>query len=150
VGFPWYSLVPLLFDRKALEVPIETQKMVRIKRNVPGYGDFHDAIYFTEAEFAAMSEAQVEAAIQQRITNWVATIEAARAAPKPTNEEIESARADEIFEALAGDDPAMAQVLDSLITIIGKKPKDRASLKAELLTVRDNRKKNKPSQAGRP
>ena len=107
----------------------ESQHCVRIKRVVPGYGDYHDAIYFTDAEYLASSPQQIEAAIQQRVNNWTASIEAARLLPRPTDAEVHAARAKEMLDQLTSDDPAMASVLDTLVTSFKVPPKDRDELR---------------------
>lgn len=39
------------------------------------YGQFCDALILTDEEFAALSESDIEAMKQQRLTNWIAVIE---------------------------------------------------------------------------
>lgn len=44
-------------------------------------GTFKDALYYTKAEFDALSDAQIEAAKAARVTNWVNAVKAAKTAP---------------------------------------------------------------------
>ena len=39
------------------------------------YGQFSDALVFSDEELAALSEADIETMKQQRLTNWLAVIE---------------------------------------------------------------------------
>lgn len=39
------------------------------------YGQFSDALVFNEQELTALSEADIEAMKQQRLTNWLAVVE---------------------------------------------------------------------------
>lgn len=70
---------------------IEVVRCVKIKRHVPGYGDYHDAIYLTDAEFTQLTDTDIEQHVQQRVSNWVSVIEAARQQPprpEPTDDEV--------------------------------------------------------------
>jgi hypothetical protein len=47
-------------------------------------GTFKDALYYSKAEYDALSDAQIEAAKATRVTNWVNAVKAAKTAPPPT------------------------------------------------------------------
>lgn len=49
------------------------------------HGEYSDALYFTREEYAKLSEADIEAMIATRVSNWIAVITAPRA--EPTEEE---------------------------------------------------------------
>jgi hypothetical protein len=47
------------------------------------YGRFDDALRYTEPEFTAKTDAEVDAEAQARVTNWVASVQSAIANPPP-------------------------------------------------------------------
>lgn len=49
------------------------------------HGEYSDALYFTREEYAKLSEADIEAMIATRVSNWIAVITAPR--PEPTEKE---------------------------------------------------------------
>lgn len=50
----------------------EVKVVVLINKKVDGL-DFKEAIYFTQDEYAALSESDIDAIIQTRIDNWIAS-----------------------------------------------------------------------------
>ncbi len=40
------------------------------------YGDFTDALYFTESEFLSMTREKIDALKQERLNNWILSIQA--------------------------------------------------------------------------
>lgn len=66
-------------------------------------GNFRDAIYYSKAEFDALSDAQVQADKAARVTAWVAAVQAAKTAPpppEPTKAELQ-AQLDELTKQVA-------------------------------------------------
>ena len=62
--------------------------MVQIRFKVQtAYGEFNDALYYTEAEYAALSEADIETAKQVRINAWITGRENPAPYTEPTQEE---------------------------------------------------------------
>ena len=58
-------------------------------------GTFKDALYYTKAEFDALSDAQVASLKAARVTAWVAAVQAAKQAPPPvvTKEDLQAEKA---------------------------------------------------------
>lgn len=85
------------------------QKMVVYEVRFP---DFHDALRYTEAEAAALSEADVEAAAQKRYDDWVAFVAEQSSKPpvKPTKEELE-ARKEELVAEVAKVEAQIAEAV---------------------------------------
>lgn len=75
---------------------------VPIEQTTP-YGTFHDALYFTPAEYAALTEADIEALKQARVDAWVAAVSTPRKPAEPTAEDLaaDAARVRREFEVLA-------------------------------------------------
>jgi hypothetical protein len=69
---------------------------IQIREDVEfGIGDirqYNDTLYYTEAEYAALKEGDVEKEKQRRITNWVNHVKDAstRVPAEPTKEEYEA------------------------------------------------------------
>ncbi len=55
-------------------MPYETRIQVLIQEETP-YGQFNDALYFTQEEFATKTNAEIESAIQERVDNFINVIE---------------------------------------------------------------------------
>lgn len=60
---------------------------MRVKENT-AVGEFNDAIYFTEAEFAAVSQQEIIDEAQKRIDQWVFGIQNPPVAIEPTKEQL--------------------------------------------------------------
>ena len=54
------------------------------------YGQFCDALVLTDEELAALSESDIEAMKQQRLTNWIAVIETPQEVIETPQEVIET------------------------------------------------------------
>lgn len=62
---------------------------VRVKEDT-SEGTYQDSLYFSPSEFEAMTDKDVDSAIQSRVDAWVASVQAAnvRITPEPTEEEL--------------------------------------------------------------
>ena len=69
---------------------MSTQVRIQVlfTENTP-VGQYTDAIYFTEAEYAAKSPSDIEALKQIRIDNWVRRINNPPIKKEPTKEELQ-------------------------------------------------------------
>lgn len=63
-----------------MEIQFNAEQQVRIPYRI---GDFSDCLYKTPAEYAALTEADLRAEMQQRHANWLAAINAVPPAPTP-------------------------------------------------------------------
>lgn len=112
----------------------EIQRCVRIKRVVDGFGELHDAIYLTEAEYQSTTAEQIEKMVEQRVANWIGAIETARSQPKPAEEEVQAARTSELIELFTSDDPAASGVLAKFLAVTAgfEMPLTPDALRAEM------------------
>jgi hypothetical protein len=53
-------------------------------------GEFQDALYFTEEEYASLSEKDIQKMIDTRIENWVNQVQNPPIPEEPTKEDLES------------------------------------------------------------
>ena len=58
------------------------------------YGTFTDALYFTQEEYAAISPEDINAQIQDRVANYIATVEAPGQNVQPSKAELQAAKAE--------------------------------------------------------
>ena len=54
------------------------------------YGEYQDALYYTEDEYAKLTEEDITAAKQARIDNWIQVVENPPIVVKPTKEELQA------------------------------------------------------------
>ena len=101
----------------AQRVGWEPYIQVRIRVDTP-QGSFNDAIYLSPAEYQAFTVAQINAAVQKRVDNWVAIQEHPPVPVEPSIseyvEEIDSAceRMSGVVEALIAKNPTKAQLVN--------------------------------------
>jgi len=58
------------------------------------YGTFTDALYFTQAEYDAISPEDINAQIQDRVANYIAAVEAPGQDVQPSKAELQAAKAE--------------------------------------------------------
>jgi len=74
-------------------------------------GRFCDALYFTEEQYAKLSDKDIQVAIDERVANWVAVVTAPPMEPEPVSDEElqaqETAKVDALLDQLAAVDTTL-------------------------------------------
>ena len=79
---------------------METQKTIKIWFKVETErGSYQDALYFTDAEFKFLKQADIEAQAQARADAWVEFVKNPPPVPEPTKEELQE-KADAIAQQI--------------------------------------------------
>lgn len=69
--------------------------MIQVRFRVEtSHGQYNDALYFTQAEYASTSKAIIDSMKQERVDNWIYILENPPLYVEPTKEELQSVEAD--------------------------------------------------------
>lgn len=60
---------------------------VRISKQTE-FGQYNDAIYLSASEYQAMTQAQIDAMVNERVNSWVLTVQSPSVAVEPTADEL--------------------------------------------------------------
>ena len=111
---------------------------LRFKRQT-AQGEYNDCLLLTPAEYAAVTEPEIEARKQARVDNWIASLKAAQdqgndpVEQAKRNAEEKLARLDDIKQKLVSPDEGTLALIDAIVDLAkAGKIKDRASVVAEL------------------
>ncbi len=73
----------------------EEKVLVQVRfREDTAFGEYSDALYYTQAEYAVMKEKEITAAKQERVSKWVASMQNPGTEVEPTKEELEAEKAE--------------------------------------------------------
>jgi len=117
------------------------QIRVVIKEDVPGHGEFNDCLYYSPADFAKMTEDQIQADKQARVDGWVRFMESQReiqSDPRVIAEreaEEVAARKQAMKAAVLADTPEMNALLDTAIQVVSEGVDSRDQLKEVLVAT---------------
>jgi hypothetical protein len=96
--------------------------------------EYNDALYFSQEEYAALTEGQIEEMKQTRFNNWLSIIQNPIITPEPTEEQVIEERVKAVKEALAKDEPVINGILDATL-VIAPLVNDREGLRTALLNL---------------
>lgn len=97
--------------------------------------EYNDALYFSQEEYAALTQEQIEEMKQTRFNNWLSVIQNPVIQPEPTEAQIIEERVKVVKEALAKDEPVINGILDATL-VVAPLANDREELRAALLNLK--------------